>query len=317
MSRLRHDKLNLTRRGDEPGGKVRIRFVLPVLVFVCLGLLLLSRLEHSALSAARWRIAEWMSPVLQAAMVPLEPVRRVGRQIAAQVDMTEELRRLKAENEKLASWEWRARSLEKKLADLEALTKTVAEPQIGFVTSRVIADSSGAFIRSIMIDAGRAQNVKAGYPVINADGLVGRVIEIGEGSARVLLSNDLNSRIPVTVGRKGLRAVLAGDNGAEPRLLFLPPDAAVSEGDDVATSGTGGLFPRGLRIGAVTGSPSAPRVKLRARLDELEYVSVLFYDNPAIDIMGEPAVRLHSERREGAGVPEHVGISPSGAGKPR
>ncbi|MEQ1719056.1 MAG: rod shape-determining protein MreC [Hyphomicrobium sp.] len=297
MGRLRNDKLNLTRRGDLPGSAVRIRVVLPVLVLLCLGLLLLSRLNHSALADLRWKIAEWMSPVLQAAMVPLEPVRHVGRQIAAQVDMTEELRRLKAENEKLSNWEWRARELERKLADLEALTKTVQAPKINFVTSRVIADSSGAFVRSVMIDAGRQQNVKAGYPVINADGLAGRVIETGLSSSRVLLTNDLNSRIPVVVGKDGVRAVLAGDNGSQPRLLFLPADAKIAPGDDVATSGTGGLFPRGLRIGTVTGDLAAPRVKLRARLDELEYLSVLFFENPSLEIMGEPAARLQSEKQ--------------------
>lgn len=290
MGRLRHDKLNLTRRGSEPSGPARIRVALPALVLICLGLLLLSRVNHSMLANARWRIAEWMSPVLQAAMVPLEPVRHVGRQIAAQVDMTEELRRLKTENQKLANWEWRARQLERKLLDLEALTKTVQEPKIDFVTSRVIADSSGAFVRSVMIDAGETQKVHAGYPVINADGLVGRVIETGMSSSRVLLVNDLNSRIPVVVGKTSVRAVMAGDNGAQPKLLFMPPDAKIMPGDDVATSGTGGLFPRGLRIGVVTGDPEAPRVKLRADLDVLEYVSVLFYDNPALDVPADASV---------------------------
>lgn len=298
MGRLRNDRLNLTRRGNEAasGQQARLRVILPVLVLLCLGLLLLSRLNHSSLAAARWKIAEWMSPVLQAATVPLEPVRRVGRQIAEQVDMTEELRRLRSENEKLASWEWRARDLERKLAALEGLNKVVTEPRLDFVTSRVIADSSGAFVRSVMIDAGRLQNVKVGYPVINADGLVGRVAEVGKSSSRVLLSNDLNSRIPVVVGNGNVRALLAGDNGAEPRLRYLPANAKIAPGDDVATSGTGGIFPRGLRIGVVAGDPAAPRVKLRARLDELEYLSVLFYENPALDLLGEPAGTARLEK---------------------
>jgi len=291
MGRLRHNKLNLTRRGSGPASPARIRAALPALVLLCLGLLVLSRLNHSALADARWRIAEWLSPVLQAAMVPLEPVRHVGRQIAAQVEMTEELRRLKTENQKLANWEWRARELERKLASLEALVKTVEQPKIDFVTSRVIADSSGAFVRSVMIDAGRMQKVRAGYPVISADGLVGRVIETGLSSSRVLLVNDLNSRIPVAVGKAGVRAVMAGDSGPQPKLLFLPSDATVMPGDDVATSGTGGLFPRGLRIGTVTGDPAAPRVKLRAELDVLEYLSILFYDNPALDVLSDTSLQ--------------------------
>ena len=299
MVRLKDDKLNLTRRGDSSVRLGRVRVIVPFLLLLCLGLMLLSRLNHTALAQSRWHIAEWLSPILQAAMVPLEPVRHVGRQIAAQVDITEELQRLKSENQTLSSWEWRAKELERKLADLEALTKVVDEPKINFVTSRVIADSSGAFVRSVMINAGSGQNIKSGFPVVSADGLVGRVVEIGKSSARVLLSTDLNSRIPVVVGDKGVRGVLAGDNGSVPRLIFLPPDALISIGDDVATSGTGGFFPRGLRIGKVTGDLAAPRVKHRARLDELEYLSVLFFDNPSLDIMGEqtfPAPRVQSSK---------------------
>ena len=289
MARLKDEKYNLTRRGGSTTGAAgRVRVFMPLLIFVSLGLMLLSRLNHSALADARWRIAEWMSPVLQAAIVPLEPLRRMGRQIAAQVDMSAELQRLQVENQKLNSWEWRARELERKLADLEALSKVVAEPRLEFVTSRVIADSSGAFVRSVMINGGREQRIKTGYPVINADGLVGRVVETGASSARVLLSTDLNSRIPVLIGSAGLRAILAGDNGSEPRLIYVPQDAKIAIGEEVATSGTGGLFPRGLRIGTVTGDLAAPRVQLRAKLDQLEYLSVLFFDDPSRAMIADP-----------------------------
>jgi rod shape-determining protein MreC len=243
--------------------------------------MLLSRLHHSALTEARWRVASWFAPVLQAATVPVEPLREIGRTISSQIDLTKEVQHLRNENRKLSSWQWRAKQLEEKLADLEALAKVVGEQRLEFVTSRVIADSSGAFVRSVMIDSGSNQNVKAGYPVINADGLLGRIVDIGRSSARVLLASDLNSRIPVTVGRTNVRAILAGDNGPEPRLIYLPDGAKIAVGDDVATSGAGGLFPAGLRIGVVTGDPAHPRITMRANLDRLEYVSVLFFDNPS------------------------------------
>ncbi len=304
MARFKDHKINLTRRGGGSPERGRVRAILPMLVFLSIGLMLLSRLNHSSLTEARWRIAEWMSPVLQAAIVPLEPLRHLGRQIAAQVDMADELQRLKSDNQTLSSWEWRARELERKLADLEALSKVVEEPRIDFVTSRVIADSSGAFARSVMINAGRDQNVKTGYPVINADGLVGRVVETGASSARVLLSTDLNSRIPVVVGASGVRAILSGDNGPRPRLIYLPQDANIAIGDDVATSGTGGLFPRGLRIGKVAGDLAQPRVNLRANLDGLEYLSVLFFDDPARGLMGDAASDLGRGQASGDVMPD-------------
>src|SRR5690606_34194086 len=116
----------------------------------------------------------------------------------------------------------------------------------------VIADTRGPFVRSVLVNAGAAQGVKTGYAAVNGDGLVGRTILVGEQASRVILLNDLNSRTPVLVGPSAVRAVLAGDNSAEPLLEFVPEGAGLFVGDEVVTSGDEGLLPRGLRIGVVS-----------------------------------------------------------------
>jgi rod shape-determining protein MreC len=247
-----------------------------------MALMLLSRLDHSMFGNVRWQIASWMTPVFETAMVPLTPLRGMGQALSGQVALQDEVERLRRDNQKLASWEWRARQLENKLADLEAIAKVVPEQKLDFITSRVIADSSGSFAHNVMIDAGRERNVKSGYPVINADGLIGRIVDIGPDAARVLLATDINSRIPVVVGPNAVRAIMIGDNSARPHLSYIPDGAKISPGEDIATSGVGGLFPPGLRIGIVgDGAEPEPRVALRANLDRLTYVSVLFYDDPS------------------------------------
>jgi rod shape-determining protein MreC len=280
MARLKDDYVFL-RRGNRASSGRRIRPVLLLLIFISSGLMLLSRLDHSMLGDVRWDVASWFTPVLANAIVPVAPLRDLGHKISTQVDLGNELERLKKENQKLGNWEWRARQLEAKLADLEALAKVVPEQKLNFLTSRVIADSTGVFARSVTIDAGRRRNVKSGYPVINADGLIGRIVDAGPEAARVLLATDLNSRIPVVVGPNSVRAILAGDNSPRPRLIYIPDGIKVAPGDDVSTSGTGGLFPAGLRLGAVSDDSGEPRVTLRADLDRLDYVSVLFFDDPS------------------------------------
>lgn len=295
MGRLKDGALNLTRRGGGAGRAPRVRLALPFLMLASVGLLVLSRVEHTAIAELRAHSSAALAPALEALSAPIEPIRRVGQQIAEQFKTSEEMQQLRADNQKLASWEWRARELERKLADLERLARVAPEARLDFVTSRVIADSSGAFVRSVMIDAGETRKVRRGYPVVNADGLVGRVVEAGEATARVLLSTDLDSRIPVVIGASSVRAILAGDNGDQPRLIFIPQDAKIEIGDDVATSGAGGLFPRGLRIGKVSGDLANPRVALRANLDRLEYVSILFFEESAIaapeEAIGAPSGR--------------------------
>jgi rod shape-determining protein MreC len=270
-------KFSVLQRGGGHTAARRVRFVLIALMFVSSGLLVLSRINHSVLSGVRLAVAERLNPILDAAMVPFEPIRRAGQRIAEQVDLSEELQRLRGENQRLSGWEWRARQLERRIADLEALAKAVPETRIDFITSRVIGDSSGAFGRTALIDAGARDRVQAGFPVVNADGLVGRVIETANETSRVLLLTDLNSRVPVVVGRGAVRAVLAGNNSPKLQILYLPEDAQLTIGDDVWTSGVGGVYPRGLRIGTVAGSKGDWRVEPRAELDRLEYVSILLY----------------------------------------
>jgi rod shape-determining protein MreC len=130
--------------------------------------------------------------------------------------------------------------------------------------------------------------VRIGYAVINGDGLVGRTVDAGASVARVLLLNDLNSRIPVLVGPAGVRALASGDNSAELRLDFLPDGAQVYPGDEVYTSGSDGVFPRGLHVGVVTGSSGTFKVRPHAELSSLDVVSVLYFDTPTLVTTTDP-----------------------------
>ena len=258
--------------------------LMPVLLFVSVALLVLSRLDHGYVAGARLAIAEAVSPVLRTIMVPLEPIRSAGAAIGLALERAGDLEHLANENQRLKGWEARAKELERRLAELAIVAKTARDRDMPFVTARVMATSSGPFVRSAMINAGEREKLEVGYPVLAGDALAARVAAVGRGVSRLLLITNVDSRIPVFVGARATRAILAGDNGPSPRLLLLAPDAKVQAGDEVATSGIGGLFPRGLRIGTVAGSGEQPAVSLHADLDRLEYVSILAYEPGATDV---------------------------------
>lgn len=279
-----------------PRARGRPAAALPVLVFISLALLVLSRINHDYVDHLRWHVMEWMTPVLSALLVPIEPLRKAGQSLSAVASRSGELERLRAENQQLKGWEWRAKDLERKLESLSTASRTARETAIEFITARVVANSSGAFVRSAMINAGRRHRLRDGYPVVNGDGLVGRIVEVGTNAARVLLLTDVNSRIPVHVGEARVRAILAGDNGPYPRLEFVSEDVEVKPGDAVLTSGTGGFYPRGLRIGTVRSGGPPLRVATHANLDAVEYLGVLLYDNPALDLFGPDSAADNGKR---------------------
>jgi rod shape-determining protein MreC len=123
---------------------------------------------------------------------------------------------------------------------------------------------------------------------VTADGLAGRVIESGADASRVLLLTDAGSRIPVFAGTAQSRAVMAGNNGPTARLDHVAGDVALASGDEVQTSGVGGLFPRGIRVGRIERDDRGLCVVPHARLDDLDYVQVLLFESPLLELVGGP-----------------------------
>lgn len=260
------------------------------LFFICGVLLVLSRIGHDAVIDVRDSFVDLTAPLLEAASVPGIMGRQALARARSYVGLAEEIDRLKAENEELKQWEWRAKLLERNVAHLRSLLNAVDEPALHYITGNVIADARGPFLRSALINLGRDHGVRIGYAVINGDGLIGRTVDAGASVSRVLLLNDLNSRIPVLVGPRAVRALVSGDNGAELRLDFLPDGAKLYAGDEVYTSGSDGILPRGLRVGVVTGSAGVFKVRPHAELGSLDVVSVLFFDTPALTSTDPPVV---------------------------
>lgn len=285
--RLRTDPVNVSRRGIAPRRRAHLALSLPILALAMIALLLLSRIDHSATRAARTAIADALAPTLTLAAEARASLTHLHHRIAAIFDADAEIARLRAENVELKALRTRAAALEVRVKELAEASHAPLVTEWPFVSARVIADGTGGFAQSALVNAGREHGLRIGYPVVNRDGLVGRLVGVGGRSALVLLLTDVTSRVPVLVGAARIRAVLAGDSSALPQLTFLSA-AGVTDDDEVVTSGTGGVFPRGLKIGRVAAGVSSPRVRLDARLGDVDDVSVLLYDTAAAELIEDP-----------------------------
>ena len=115
-----------------------------------------------------------------------------------------------------------------------------------------------------------------GWATMDGLGVVGRISGVGERTSRVLLLTDAASRIPITIQPSGQRAILAGDNTVAPHVDFLENPDLVRPGDQVVTSGDGGVFPSGLLVGQLTqGRDRRLRVRLSADYERLEFLRVM------------------------------------------
>jgi len=286
MRRLGQRERLLRRRGfDAPPRRSPVRVVsCLVLAGLGFGLLFASRADVPMLRDAREGMISVAAPVLQLARAPLEPLRVLGRQFAFVSQGERELERLRGEIQELRGWKWRAKDLERRLADLEALARVVNRPALRFVTGQVLAVAPDLFSNSVTIGVGRRDGVSVGHAVINGDGLVGIVTQVAHGVARVRLLNDAASRLDVALGPERLPGTLVGGKGRSPGVVLPADSLPVADGALIVTSGREGRLPRGLRVGRVARSTNGLVAVLAVDERTLDYVSVLFHNVPITDV---------------------------------
>jgi rod shape-determining protein MreC len=252
------------------------RFIMLILIAASVVVIVLGKADTLLFERVRGGFADAMSGVLELASQPANAAGAAVQRVHDVVALYRENDRLRQENERLLQWQQVAQTLAAENARLRGLLNLVPEPMISFVSAKVIANSGGSFVRSVLVNAGRAEGVVRGQAAITGEGLVGRTAEVGERAARVLLITDLNSRVPVIVESSRERAVLAGDNSEQPRLIYLPPRSPVKVGDRIVTSGHGGVFPPGLPVGVVASTADGvARVEPFVELSRLDFVRIV------------------------------------------
>ncbi len=119
------------------------------------------------------------------------------------------------------------------------------------ILSKIIVDHKSPFLKSIIINKGSKDGIKIGTNIYDQSYLVGRVIELNYKTSRVLLLNDLNSNVPVSIVPQNIQAIVTGTGSNYGHIKYIKDGL----NDDIAnesiiyTSGTGAIFKSGTPIG--------------------------------------------------------------------
>ena len=214
------------------------------------------------------------------------PVSNIIDDIRNYVGVYQENDRLRRENDRLASWQQIARGYEVENVQLRRLLNVPVRPGVSYISARVIAQSGGSFVRVLVANVGSRDGVRKGQAAVVAQGLVGRVGDVGARSSRILLLTDLNSRVPVLTVDSQARAILAGDNTSWPQLIHLPAEHRVKPGEEIITSGHGGMFPPGLTVGRVAKvDGNSVHVETSVEMNGIEFVRLA--DHGFTDIIAD------------------------------
>lgn len=243
------------------------------------------------------RLSQGVEPVRTAASDQLFHVTRPSLidRISGASAKERRILELEARVRELAQYKALALTMAERLEVYEDILNMQGEPGGAEVTARIMAETNGPFAEALLANAGATNGVLEGYFAENDRGLVGRVVQVGQRSSRILKITDFNSRVPVMGEASGLRAIMYGGRDGLGRLTDLPEQGDFLPNERILTSGEGGLFPRGVVIGHVRDAEGKEiRVDLAMLNGQLSYVRL----KPIMSIPEPEAFPIETEIAE-------------------
>ncbi|HWD49545.1 MAG TPA: rod shape-determining protein MreC [Rhizomicrobium sp.] len=262
-------------------GRGNAQLPLAIVAILAIVLVLAGRAQSTLFDRARTSFSDWTKPALTWISAPLDGAANWFHNFGHIFVVYQDNLKLKQENARLRQWQNAALVLNERLKRYQLLLNAVPDPSLSSVTARVIGRASRPFLDTMILDAGKSNGIKPGEAVVDDRGMIGRIFLAGNRTSWVLLLTDLNSRIPVMIQPGHIQAIMAGDNTSTPTLDTLAQRAAPKPGDQIVTSGDGGLIPPGLPVGVVISDGSGGlRVALLADSASSEDVRVVDFKIP-------------------------------------
>ena len=223
------------------------------MAFICFALILLSSNSNprNSWNGAEQLVVEGATPLQNVFKQTVNLVVTLWEDYFHLVDVHQENRRLKLELDSLKRENGLYKELvatHERLRDLLSFKEAVSRPA---VAAQVVGLDPTGWFQSVVINKGTNAGIKLDMPVVNASGVVGRIVSVSPNYAKVLLIIDQNSAVDCLVQRSRDRGMVRGQSAQVCRLDYMVKSGSVKEGDGVITSGLGRVFPKGLPVGTI------------------------------------------------------------------
>lgn len=228
-----------------------------------------------------------LAPFQYAISWPIQFIDNFKSILSSHDSLIKENLKLKADQLLMHSQLQRLIAIESENNYLKALLQSARQIKGKILIGELLAVDSEPFVNQVILNKGTRDNVYVGQPVLDANGVMGQVVQVGPLTSRVLLINDPHSGIAVQNARSGVRAIATGDSySGKMRLMYVPKTADIHENDIFLTSGLGGHYPEGYPVGKVTSIAKDPanqfaaiHLEPSAHLDSSRQILLVWYQH--------------------------------------
>ena len=209
--------------------------------------------------------------------LPFSSVKNTYNGFNDHLKIYEENKKLKNTNLNIQELKFENQFLKEENIRLNELIEEKSLFSDNYHVTKILLDQESPYLRSIVINKGFKHNIKIGSAVRSGSYFVGKVVGVNYLTSRVLLINDLNSKIPVIIEPDGTSAMVSG-NGSKifGDIEYLPEKNQVEEGHIVYTSGTDGIISSGIPVGKIIIKNNQKSVRFFIDFDQIQYVKVYF-----------------------------------------
>lgn len=259
-----------------------------VVVVVLLALILLNLPDQTA-ARLKLAIGSLFLPLFGLANASHQLTVKAGETIVPRSELLKQNEVLRRENQRHRLAAMQTEEIARENARLRQLLAWQQQAPWKLKLANVVLRDPANWWRTVQIDLGSRDGLRTNLPVLTAEGLVGRIASVSLTRAQVVLLGDPNCKVAALVENESreptMGIVEAGGvfDGSLLTLAYLSKNASVNPGQNVMTSGLGGVFPKGIPIGKIVDSRQVEyglyleaRVQLTANLSALEQVWVLF-----------------------------------------
>jgi len=263
-----------------------------VVIVVLVALLNLDGRPSRALKSA---LREILAPIQEAVAAGVGKVTGSFRAVRDFSDVAEQNERMAVELVQLRNENLTLRTFEQENIQLREQLQYARTAARDLVPCEVIGRDVSGWWQTVRLGQGYLDRIETGLAVVTPDGLVGRTLDSTAGTTDVLLISDPTCRVSVQVVRSGTFGIMSGSGPPAHgrvacRIDFLNRNAAIREGDEVVTSGLGGIFPKGLLVGYIetvqpddSGLAQTARVLARSDLSGLTHVFVVVEEQDEVE----------------------------------